>query len=76
MRDDPKLYNTDKEKNLFQPANTDYTDIAEDLTNSGITVDIFAFPKSYIDIATLSLYTTKTGGDFHYFPKFDINTDS
>jgi protein transport protein SEC24 len=41
LRDDSKLYNTDKEKNIVSPANDHYIKMAIECVQQRITVDLF-----------------------------------
>ncbi|CAJ0645261.1 9784_t:CDS:2 [Entrophospora sp. SA101] len=52
-REDTKLYNTDKEKTLYAPQDTYYKTQAINCVDSGICIDLFLFPNTYIDVATI-----------------------
>lgn len=54
QREDTKLYNTEKEKTLFLPADPWYRQVAEECSVAGIGVNLFLFPSQYIDVATIS----------------------
>lgn len=72
-REDPKLYNTDKEKVLLSPVNDTYTKMAEECIQQRICVDlIYAInsPKS-IDLTSIAPVATLTGGDLHLFSPYD-----
>ncbi|OZJ02131.1 hypothetical protein BZG36_04584 [Bifiguratus adelaidae] len=70
-REDPKLYNTDKEKQLFQPQEAAYRTLGVDLCEAGVCVDVFLFPTAYIDVATTAQIASITGGDVYYYPNFN-----
>ena len=54
MRDDPKLYGTDKERTLLVPQDTLYSTMGKECVNEGVCVDLWAFPaNAYVDISTL-----------------------
>ena len=55
-REDPKLYNTDKERSLFGPQDSYYKNLAINCVDSGICIDLFLFPNTYIDIATIGKF--------------------
>ena len=42
MRDDAKLYNTDKERSLYTMQDESYFELARDATDAGMAIDIFA----------------------------------
>ncbi|CAF0921718.1 unnamed protein product [Didymodactylos carnosus] len=52
-RDDKKLLGTDKEKTILAPANNFYTKLGEECAQNGCAVDLFVFPNSYLDLATV-----------------------
>ncbi|CAG8555774.1 1225_t:CDS:10 [Paraglomus occultum] len=74
-RDDPKLYNTEKEKTLFGPQDLFYKNLAIDCVDAGICIDLFLFPNSYVDVATIGLLSSITGGESYYYPNFNSSRD-
>ena len=72
-RDDPKLHNSDKEKTLLQPVNEHYIKLANECSNQRITVDLFYAMNQYksIDLATIAVLPSLTGGDLHYMCPYD-----
>jgi protein transport protein SEC24 len=69
-RDDPTLYNTDKEKSLFMAADPFWRTTAEELAESGVGVNIFFFPDQYTDVASVGVLSSTTGGEIFFHPKF------
>ncbi|KAG9304124.1 hypothetical protein G9A89_019686 [Geosiphon pyriformis] len=74
-RDDGKLYNSEKERSLFGPQDGYYKSIAVDCVDSGISIDLFLFPMAYIDVATIGLLSSLTGGETYFYPNFDFQKD-
>uniref|UniRef100_A0A8C3Q058 SC24C protein n=1 Tax=Chrysolophus pictus TaxID=9089 RepID=A0A8C3Q058_CHRPC len=74
-RDDKKLINTDKEKTLFQPQTSFYSNLAKDCVAQGCCVDLFLFPNQYLDVATLGVVTYQTGGSIYKYAYFQVRTD-
>ncbi|KAK9760738.1 COPII coat Sec23p-Sfb3p heterodimer component [Basidiobolus ranarum] len=74
-RDDVKLVGTDKEKALFSPQDAFYKDLGAQFVESGISVDMFLFTNSYVDVATIGTLPALTGGDIHHYPNFDAQKD-
>lgn len=72
-RDDPKLYGSEREKSLFAPQDSFYTQLASRCVEAGVAVDVWLFPpaNTYIDVATIGVLSALTGGDTHYFPKYN-----
>ncbi|CAO1626197.1 unnamed protein product [Parajaminaea phylloscopi] len=70
-REDTKLYGTDKEKQLFVPADGFYRGVAEECVEAGIGINSFVFPSQYIDVASISALCGTTGGDIFFHPRFD-----
>lgn len=54
-RDDPKLHNTEKERQLLAPQDTLYNVIGKECVELGVCVDFWLFPppNMYIDVSTL-----------------------
>ncbi|KAJ1959551.1 COPII coat Sec23p-Sfb3p heterodimer component [Dispira parvispora] len=74
-REETKLFNTDKERTLFAPQNTFYPNLAEKCVESGVSVNVYLFPTSPIDTATLSSLSSITGGDTYFYPNFKPDVD-
>jgi len=75
-RDDPKLYSTEREKELFTPQFEKYSAIGREAAEAGVCFDIFCLGSSYQDTASLSTLSSLTGGDLHYFPRFNPSDDN
>ena len=69
-RDDPTVYNTDKEKALFTPLDPFWRLTAEELVENGVGVNVFFFPDRYIDVASVGTLASTTGGELFFHPKF------
>ncbi|WVF67842.1 hypothetical protein IAT40_002603 [Kwoniella sp. CBS 6097] len=69
-REDPTVYNTDKEKALFSPASSFWREISDELAEAGVGVNIFMFPEVYSDIASVGAMSATTGGEVFFHPKF------
>jgi len=69
-REDRKLLATEKEKTILTPQTPFYTNIAKDCVANGVSVDLFLFPNSYIDVATIGLLATQTGGQIYRYSYF------
>ncbi|KAG1955143.1 protein transport protein Sec24C [Pimephales promelas] len=74
-REDKKLVGTDKEKSLFQPQVSFYNTLAKDCVVQGCCVDLFIFPNQYVDVATLGVVPTSTGGSIYKYTYFQASTD-
>nr|XP_020646831.1 protein transport protein Sec24C isoform X2 [Pogona vitticeps] len=74
-RDDKKLINTDKEKTLFQPQTSFYSNLAKECVAQGCCVDLFLFPNQYLDVATLGVVPYQTGGSLYKYTFFQVETD-
>lgn len=69
-RDNPSIYGTEKEKALFAPQSPYYEKLGAALARSLVSVDLFLFPKSYIDVATLSVLSRRTNGYIFFYNGF------
>ncbi|OMH83270.1 Protein transport protein Sec24C [Zancudomyces culisetae] len=74
-RDDAKLHNTDKEKTLYVPQDSFYTDTAIKYVEQGIGVNLYLFPNAYTDVATISQLSTLTSGELYTYPSFQSGRD-
>ncbi|XP_051523292.1 protein transport protein Sec24C isoform X4 [Myxocyprinus asiaticus] len=74
-REDKKLVGTDKEKSLFQPQVSFYNTLAKECVTQGCCVDLFLFPNQYVDVATLGVVPTSTGGSIYKYTYFQASTD-
>jgi protein transport protein SEC24 len=70
MRDDPTVYNTDKERTLFAIGHPYWRMLADEVAETGVGVNTFLFPDQYTDVATLSTLPATTGGEVFFHPKF------
>jgi len=74
-RDDRKLLGTDKEKTLLTAQTNFYTKLSSECVAAGCSVDLFLFPNSYIDVATVSEVSRLTGGSVYKYPYFQSDLD-
>uniref|UniRef100_A0A673KVS8 Protein transport protein Sec24C-like n=1 Tax=Sinocyclocheilus rhinocerous TaxID=307959 RepID=A0A673KVS8_9TELE len=74
-REDKKLVGTDKEKSLFQPQVSFYNTLAKECVAQGCCVDLFLFPNQYVDVATLGVVPTSTGGSIYKYTYFQAPSD-
>jgi Sec23/Sec24 trunk domain len=72
-RDDPKLYNSDKERALLSPASEHYTKLAEECTRQRVTFDLFFAMNNVksIDLASIAPLAALTGGDLHFLCPYE-----
>ena len=57
---------------ILVPQSPFYTGIAKDCVANGVSVDLFLFPNSYIDVATIGLLATQTGGQIYRYSYFKV----
>lgn len=74
-RDDRKLLGTDKEKTILSPQNTFYNNLGQECVSNGCCVDLFLFPNTYIDVATLGQVCRLTGGTVYKYTFFQADID-
>ena len=74
-REDRKLLGTDKEKTQLTPAIDFYTKLGEECITVGCSVDLFLFPNSNVDLATLAPVSTVSGGTVYKYQYFDAERD-
>ncbi|XP_044766723.1 protein transport protein Sec24C isoform X2 [Coccinella septempunctata] len=74
-RDDRKLLGTDKERTILTPQNQAYNQLGQDCVQAGVSVDLFLFNNSYIDIATIGQVSRLTGGEVFKYTYFQADID-
>lgn len=74
-RDDKKLLGTDKEKTILSPQTTFYSKLAQECVAAGCSVDLFLFPNSYCDVATMSDICRLTSGNMYKYSYFQADLD-
>ncbi|KAH3871249.1 hypothetical protein DPMN_034444, partial [Dreissena polymorpha] len=74
-RDDRKLLGTDKEKTILSPQCKFYSQLGTDCVAVGCSVDIFFFPNSYCDVATISDICRLTSGNLYKYSYFQADLD-
>lgn len=47
--------------------------LAKDCVSNGVSIDLFLFPNSYVDVATIGLMVTQTGGQIYRYSYFKVN---
>uniref|UniRef100_A0A5S6R393 Protein transport protein Sec24C n=1 Tax=Trichuris muris TaxID=70415 RepID=A0A5S6R393_TRIMR len=74
-RDDRKFLGTDKEKTVLTPQGDFYEKLGEECVSAGCCVDVFLFPNSHVDVATISAVCCLTGGQLYRYPYFEAEID-
>ena len=71
QRDETKLYNTDRERELFVPQHDALYELGRDCSGLGITVDYYGCAvQAYLDVASVYPLVSITGGDLHLFSRY------
>jgi len=76
IRDDPKVYGTEREFLLRNPDDAFYKKMSAECSRVQICVDMFAFPQQqYMDMASLSTLSKYTGGQVYHYQHFHSQRD-
>ncbi|KHJ89816.1 Sec23/Sec24 trunk domain protein [Oesophagostomum dentatum] len=75
-RNERNLLGTDKEKNALTPQGEFYTKLGEQCVKAGVTVDMFLFPNSFVDVASISQLSAVTGGSVYKYQYFVGDKDA
>ncbi len=57
---------------LLAPAGSVYQKLAEECVKFGVGVELFLFPGTYCDVATLAKMASTTGGELHYYKNYQV----
>ncbi|KRZ25409.1 Protein transport protein Sec24C [Trichinella pseudospiralis] len=74
-REDRRLLGTDKEKTILTSQSDFYAKLSEECRSVGCGVDLFLFPNSFIDVATIGEICRLTGSQMYKYPYFEADKD-
>lgn len=74
-REQMQLMGTPKEVELLRPGQNWYKETAIEFSRAQIGVDMFLFPRAYIDVAALAELPKITAGTLHTYPGFNYDID-
>ncbi|KAG8846854.1 COPII coat Sec23p-Sfb3p heterodimer component [Tulasnella sp. 330] len=74
-RGESELAGTAKEHTLFVPQDPSWSDLAEECAESGVGINAWVFPESFVDVATVGALTSTTGGELFFHPRYNITRD-
>lgn len=72
---DRKLLGTEKEKTVLVPQSTYYNQLGQDCVGAGVSVDLYLFNNSYVDVATIGQVARLTGGSVNKYTYFQSDID-
>lgn len=72
-REDLKLMGTEKEKQLYTPQDYFWSKLGKECAMNGVNIDLYCFPTGYIDLATIGVTSSLTGGDVYLYSNFEAN---
>ena len=75
VREDPRLYGSEKEATLRQPGSPFYKKLAAECSRVQISVDQFLAPQGPIDAFSLSALSRYTCGSMYVYPRFHASRD-
>lgn len=76
LREDSKVYNTEKEKSLFKTDSAAWRTLAGKMVECGVGVDFFLTPSAYLDVATTGHVSATTGGETFLYTNFVKERDT
>ncbi|KAI3379270.1 hypothetical protein SNEBB_010895 [Seison nebaliae] len=75
IRDNKHILGTEKEKTILVSATNEYKKLGEVCVDNGVGINMYLFPKAYVDIATLKDVTATTGGEIRLYSDFQVESD-
>ena len=74
-RENVQIMGTPDEVKLLRPSQNWYKDTAVEFSRAQISVDMFLFPRAYIDVASLADLPKITAGTLRTYPGFNHDVD-
>uniref|UniRef100_A0A7E4W055 Zf-Sec23_Sec24 domain-containing protein n=1 Tax=Panagrellus redivivus TaxID=6233 RepID=A0A7E4W055_PANRE len=74
-REDRKVLGSDKEKVQLNPGTEFYSKLGEECIKVGAAVDLFLFPNSNVDVASIAPVCHTSGGNIYKYQYFDAERD-
>ncbi|KAI6019871.1 hypothetical protein F5J12DRAFT_968057 [Pisolithus orientalis] len=75
LTDETGVYSTEKETTLFLPRDRVWRDVAEECAEEGIGISMFLGMSKTIDIGSIGIASSVTGGEMYFHPRFKPSRD-
>lgn len=70
VRENTENFRGEKEKDLYEPDNKFYENLAKEYATSGVGLDLFLFPSTLVDLTNSGIVCQKSGGHQYLYPRF------
>ncbi|KIJ62132.1 hypothetical protein HYDPIDRAFT_182910 [Hydnomerulius pinastri MD-312] len=75
LPDHSQVYGSEKERTIFLPRNQTWREIAEECADEGIGVSLFLGMSKAVDIGSIGIVASTTGGELFFHPRFNPAKD-
>jgi protein transport protein SEC24 len=74
--DESSYYDTDREQELFTPRHPFWAELADECVDEGVGVSMWLGMSRFVDVGSIGVLSSQTGGDVFFHPRFEPSRDA